>query len=144
MKLSAVLAAKGNRVFTIDPGSSIRDAIDTLAGNNIGALVVLGRAGEPVGLLSERDIIRAMASSSGAIQHQRRQAQRRRPLNLDGRFGPPCPQSDPERIIARLRTMHRVIDVENMKFFLEYRRELDDADDVRRLTLDQPQQGPCL
>ena len=68
MKLSAVLAAKGNRVFTIDPGSSIRDAIDTLAGNNIGALVVLGRAGEPVGLLSERDIIRAMASSSGAIQ----------------------------------------------------------------------------
>jgi len=68
MKLSAVLAAKGNRVFTIDPGSSIRDAIDTLAGNNIGALVVLGRAGEPVGLLSERDIIRAMASSLGAIQ----------------------------------------------------------------------------
>lgn len=68
MKLSAVLAAKGNRVFTIDPGSSIRDAIDTLAGNNIGALVVLGRAGEPVGLLSERDIIRAMASSPGAIQ----------------------------------------------------------------------------
>ena len=68
MKLSAVLAAKGNRVFTIGPGSSIRDAIDTLAGNNIGALVVLGRAGEPVGLLSERDIIRAMASSPGAIQ----------------------------------------------------------------------------
>ena len=68
MKLSAVLAAKGNRVFTIGPGSSIRDAIDTLAGNNIGALVVLGRAGEPVGLLSERDIIRAMASSLGAIQ----------------------------------------------------------------------------
>ena len=68
MKLSAVLAAKGNRVFTIGPGSSIRDAIDTLAGNNIGALVVIGRAGEPVGLLSERDIIRAMASRPGAIQ----------------------------------------------------------------------------
>ena len=36
MKLSAVLAAKGNRVFTIGPGASIRDAVDVLAGNNIG------------------------------------------------------------------------------------------------------------
>ncbi len=67
MKLSAVLAAKGNRVFTIGPGASIRDAVDVLAGNNIGALIVIGPAGAPAGVLSERDIVREIANSPGVI-----------------------------------------------------------------------------
>jgi CBS domain-containing protein len=61
MKLAAVLAAKGPRVFTIDPASSVRGAVARLAENNIGALIVLDAAGAPVGIISERDIIRALA-----------------------------------------------------------------------------------
>jgi CBS domain-containing protein len=64
MKLSAVLAAKGTRVFTTTPDTSIQQAITELAENNIGALIVLDRqGGAPVGILSERDIIRRMAAA---------------------------------------------------------------------------------
>jgi CBS domain-containing protein len=61
MKLAAVLAAKGSRVFTIEPAAEISVAIARLADNNIGALIVVDDAGAPVGILSERDIIRAFA-----------------------------------------------------------------------------------
>ena len=64
MKLSAVLAAKGTRVFTTTPDTSIQQAIIELSENNIGALIVLDRPdGSPIGILSERDIIRRMAAA---------------------------------------------------------------------------------
>lgn len=61
MKLAAVLAAKGNRVFTTASATSIRGAVAELATNNIGALIVLSENGLPVGILSERDIIRELS-----------------------------------------------------------------------------------
>ncbi|MGE3076842.1 MAG: CBS domain-containing protein [Dehalococcoidia bacterium] len=67
MKLSAVLAAKGNRVFTIAPEASITDAVALLAEHNIGALIVTNPGGLPVGILSERDIIRRTARGAGVL-----------------------------------------------------------------------------
>ena len=67
MKLSAVLAAKGNRVFTIAPDESITTAVALLAEHNIGALIVTGAHGLPVGILSERDIIRRLAKGAGVL-----------------------------------------------------------------------------
>ena len=67
MKLSAVLAAKGNRVFTITPGATIADAVAMLAENNIGALIVTAIDGLPVGMLSERDIIRRLSDGPGVL-----------------------------------------------------------------------------
>ena len=67
MKLSVVLAAKGNRVFTIGSGASVRDAVDILAGNNIGALIVVGSDGVPLGVLSERDIIRELGNRADTL-----------------------------------------------------------------------------
>ena len=64
MKLKDVLASKGTRVFTIEPEASIQDAIRELAEANIGALIVVDGAGSPVGILSERDVIRRMASAT--------------------------------------------------------------------------------
>lgn len=61
MKLATVLAAKGNRVFTIEPGASVRAAVQKLAANNIGALIVAEAGGPPVGIISERDIIRGLS-----------------------------------------------------------------------------------
>ena len=58
MKLAAVLAAKGSRVFTVRPESSVRAAVAELAANNIGALIVCDEPGAPIGIISERDIIR--------------------------------------------------------------------------------------
>lgn len=67
MKLSAVLAAKGNRVFTITPGATIADAVAMLAENNIGALIVTAIDGLPLGMLSERDIIRRLSDGPGVL-----------------------------------------------------------------------------
>jgi CBS domain-containing protein len=64
MKLAAVLSAKGTKVFTISPAASIQDAIKSLADANIGALIVVDSQGGPVGILSERDVIRRMANAS--------------------------------------------------------------------------------
>jgi CBS domain-containing protein len=62
MNIQSILAKKGNNVVTIRPQQTIRDAIATLRTNNIGALVVINTGGEPIGILSERDIIRVAAT----------------------------------------------------------------------------------
>ncbi len=60
MKVSTILATKGNKLITIAPEQSIREAIAMLAQHNIGALVVLDKAGKLAGILSERDIARQL------------------------------------------------------------------------------------
>ncbi len=49
-------------VVTIKPGSSVADAARTLAARRIGALVVSRDGKEVAGILSERDIVRAIGS----------------------------------------------------------------------------------
>ena len=61
MKVRLILAKKGMNVITITPDKEIRQAVALLAANNIGALVVVNEAEQPVGILSERDIIRETA-----------------------------------------------------------------------------------
>jgi CBS domain-containing protein len=67
MKLETVLATKGSRVFTASPATTIRQAMTELAANNIGALIVLGEDGQPVGILSERDLIRELSKDDGVL-----------------------------------------------------------------------------
>ena len=64
MKLMDVLAAKGTRVYTITTSATVQEAIKALADANIGALIVVGVGGTPIGILSERDVIRRMASAT--------------------------------------------------------------------------------
>lgn len=61
MKVKSILATKGADVITIRPEQSVKDAVILLAKHNIGALVVVNEADQPVGIISERDIIRAAA-----------------------------------------------------------------------------------
>ncbi len=66
MSLKAILAAKGEEVVSIDPIADLASAAKLLTMRRIGALVVLD--GERlVGILSERDIVRAMAESGSAV-----------------------------------------------------------------------------
>lgn len=60
MNIGQVLARKGGSVVTIQPGASIRDAVAALAQHGIGALVVSSDGRRPEGILSERDIVRAL------------------------------------------------------------------------------------
>ena len=59
MTIASILATKGNKVVTIRPEQSIRDALRVLAEHNIGALVAIDPGSRPVGILSERDVVRA-------------------------------------------------------------------------------------
>jgi CBS domain-containing protein len=57
MRLSDILRVKGSMVVTIEPDRTVLDAVRTLVDHNIGAVVVV-EDGAPVGILSERDILR--------------------------------------------------------------------------------------
>jgi CBS domain-containing protein len=62
MLIQRILSAKGGDVLTVPPATSISDAVATLTERRIGALVVSDDGGETVvGILSERDVVRALA-----------------------------------------------------------------------------------
>ncbi len=67
MTIARLLASKGVKVVTIGPEHSIRQALTLLAEHNIGALVVVDRGGAPVGIVSERDIVRALARTEAIL-----------------------------------------------------------------------------
>lgn len=58
MKIHSILATKGANVITIRPTQTVRDALALLSQHNIGALVVVSATEMPIGILSERDIVR--------------------------------------------------------------------------------------
>lgn len=61
MTVSIILAAKGRDVVSVEPNTKLSSAVALLAEKRIGALVVLGVDRRIVGILSERDIVRALA-----------------------------------------------------------------------------------
>jgi CBS domain-containing protein len=67
MSLKAILAAKDGEVVSIEPIADLTAAGKLLTKRRIGALVVLDAGGRLVGILSERDIVRAMAESGSAV-----------------------------------------------------------------------------
>ena len=66
MTVSIILAAKGREVASIEPGATMKSAVALLAEKRIGAVLVLGADNRIVGILSERDIVRAIAERSAA------------------------------------------------------------------------------
>jgi len=58
MTLKEILGIKGSAVFTIQPHETIRQALDVLVSRKIGALIVVDAKQKPVGILSERDLMR--------------------------------------------------------------------------------------
>lgn len=61
MTVKTILAQKGTEVLTIEPNATLAAAVLALAKQRIGALVVTGADRRVVGILSERDIVRALA-----------------------------------------------------------------------------------
>jgi CBS domain-containing protein len=67
MNIASVLSSKGSRVITVQPEQTVRDAVGLLAKHNIGALVVVDRTTRPVGIVSERDIVRALVRTEAIL-----------------------------------------------------------------------------
>ncbi len=60
MLVQQIVDQKSSRIITVAPGATIADAADLLKRENIGAVMVCGSDGALSGILSERDIVRAM------------------------------------------------------------------------------------
>lgn len=61
MFVSDILAHKGNRVVAVTPDETLASAIATLSARRIGAVLVLDADKNLAGILSERDILHAVA-----------------------------------------------------------------------------------
>ena len=66
MLVSHILRDKGREVLAITPDSTLADAARVLTKHRIGALIVRAEGGVLAGILSERDIVRAMAEEGPA------------------------------------------------------------------------------
>ena len=70
MKVIDILRQKKQQeLITIRDGNSLPEACRRLEEHNIGVLIVVSNAESPVGIISERDIVRAFAMKDGNIQN---------------------------------------------------------------------------
>ncbi|NNE12934.1 MAG: CBS domain-containing protein [Ilumatobacter sp.] len=68
MNVQSIIGSKGNEVATIAQTATLYDAVARLAEHGIGALVVSGDGSAIEGIVSERDIVRAVGrAGSGAL-----------------------------------------------------------------------------
>lgn len=67
MLVSQILKSKASdAVFTVKPGSLVRDAAQILAEKHIGTVIVSADGSTADGILSERDIVRELATRGAA------------------------------------------------------------------------------
>jgi len=57
LTVESIIAHKGDDVFTVAPQQTVKDVVGDLARLRVGALVVVNPENEPVGIVSERDIV---------------------------------------------------------------------------------------
>ncbi len=63
-----LLEVKGNEVWSVSPDTSVLEALQLMAEKNVGALLVL-KAGQVVGIFSERDYARKVILAGRNSQH---------------------------------------------------------------------------
>jgi len=66
MNVKTILATKGGDIVTIEPGADLAAAARLLSTHRIGAVLIQGAGGRIAGILSERDIVRALAEHGAA------------------------------------------------------------------------------
>ncbi len=67
MEVDLIVRRKNRKVITVTPTSTMIDAAKVLTENRIGLLMVVGDEGKFVGVLSERDIVKAVAGGADLI-----------------------------------------------------------------------------
>jgi CBS domain-containing protein len=66
MTLAAILKHKGHDIAAVSPKARVPEIVQTLAEWRIGAVLVRDSAGQLLGIVSERDIVRALAREGAA------------------------------------------------------------------------------
>jgi CBS domain-containing protein len=84
MFVSDILAQKGGLVFTVTPGTLVAQLSQQLSARRIGSMLVLDVEGSVAGIVSERDLVRALASHGAkAMELEARQVMTRDVVTCD-------------------------------------------------------------
>lgn len=67
MTVAHILKQKGSTVYSVKPDENIQAIVDTLSRYRIGAVLVTDGQGNLAGIVSERDVVRAMAGDAAAV-----------------------------------------------------------------------------
>jgi CBS domain-containing protein len=59
MKVKDILAAKGNRVVTIEKDTKILDAMSIFSANRVGSLLIVDKENNILGIIGARDVLNA-------------------------------------------------------------------------------------
>lgn len=70
MRISDILRGKGSTVATITATTTVTGLLAELAVHNIGAMVVVGADGVPIGIVSERDVVRRLPQRGADLLRQ--------------------------------------------------------------------------
>lgn len=62
MTVARILARKGRAVTTVEPHATLRNVVIILAEKHIGSVIVSDASARMLGILSERDVVRAIAN----------------------------------------------------------------------------------
>lgn len=65
MTASRILKQNGGTVVAVSQGESFQSVVEVLARNRVGAVIVLGTRHELAGIISERDVVQALAANHG-------------------------------------------------------------------------------
>ncbi len=67
MSVSTILGGKGRAVLTAGPKDKVETVVKILAEKKIGAVVVVSPVGQILGIVSERDIVRHLATDGAGL-----------------------------------------------------------------------------
>jgi CBS domain-containing protein len=70
MKIAEILRGKGRGVATIHPDQTVASAVRDLKQRGVGALVVSKDRTHLAGIISERDVVRALADDPGVLDRR--------------------------------------------------------------------------
>ena len=70
IRVANILDGKGNDVLTVTPESSVSALVKLLAEKRIGAVPVVDGTGRLKGIVSERDVVRALAGDAAVLERK--------------------------------------------------------------------------
>ncbi len=68
MKVKDILAAKGNRVVTIEKDTSVIDSMSIFSANRIGSLLIVDKNNTILGIIGARDVLMAVVNHLDKIK----------------------------------------------------------------------------
>ncbi|CDI03192.1 putative Signal-transduction protein with CBS domains [Candidatus Competibacter denitrificans Run_A_D11] len=68
LQLKEILKNKGGQPVTVPEASTVGSAIRTMNEHRVGSVMVQGPDGEPIGILTERDVVRLYAQGEGDFE----------------------------------------------------------------------------